>query len=365
MREMAGTLTITCEHCGKVFESNRKKRFCSRYCAYKHRYETVDKYKHIPVDHEEKNCKYCGARFKPNHERQLYCSPNCQRKDWYSSNRRKGVYCIVCGKEIIGGSGGSKYCSEECSDKAHTKICKECGKEFVPKYAGHYRDDVQYCSPECASNAQKDKTLYVCKHCGKTFHRRKQETDQCLFCSRQCASAYKAEHRPMVQGTFYFGFELKCQHCGNTFFSYSKNARFCSKECKKDWDKEHAKPMTLYLKECQHCGKKFWTKYKNQLYCSLKCQDRTIDKKREIRRRSWAIKNGGTYDNSISLQKLVKRDHGLCAICGKPVDMKADPNSNEYGSIDHITPLAKGGTHTWNNVQLTHRICNSIKSDII
>ena len=28
-----------------------------------------------------------------------------------------------------------------------------------------------------------------------------------------------------------------------------------------------------------------------------------------------------------------------------------------------MIPIAKGGTHTWDNIQLAHRHCNSIKSD--
>ena len=36
---------------------------------------------------------------------------------------------------------------------------------------------------------------------------------------------------------------------------------------------------------------------------------------------------------------------------------------NKYPSVDHMIPIAKGGTHTWDNVQLAHRYCNSIKSD--
>jgi 5-methylcytosine-specific restriction endonuclease McrA len=32
-----------------------------------------------------------------------------------------------------------------------------------------------------------------------------------------------------------------------------------------------------------------------------------------------------------------------------------------YPSIDHIIPLSKGGTQSWENVKLAHRHCNSIK----
>lgn len=36
-----------------------------------------------------------------------------------------------------------------------------------------------------------------------------------------------------------------------------------------------------------------------------------------------------------------------------------------YPTVDHITALANGGGHTWDNVQLAHAICNSYKRDLI
>lgn len=48
------------------------------------------------------------------------------------------------------------------------------------------------------------------------------------------------------------------------------------------------------------------------------------------------------------------RDQGRCGICGESV-----PGDQE--SLDHIVPLALGGTHEPANVQLAHRVCNSRK----
>ena len=76
------------------------------------------------------------------------------------------------------------------------------------------------------------------------------------------------------------------------------------------------------------------------------------------------------FDNDITLEKLFNRDGGICALCGDRCDYGDYVfrngffiAGNRYPSIDHIKPLSKGGSHTWDNVQLVHKRCNSIKSD--
>lgn len=78
----------------------------------------------------------------------------------------------------------------------------------------------------------------------------------------------------------------------------------------------------------------------------------------------------GNFDNDITLEKLYNRSTGVCALCGRPCDYEdyvfngsVFIAGNRYPSIDHIKPLSKGGSHTWDNVQLAHKQCNSIKSD--
>ena len=61
--------------------------------------------------------------------------------------------------------------------------------------------------------------------------------------------------------------------------------------------------------------------------------------------------------------KILKTQN-VCAICGKPVDKRLkwpDPMSR---TVDHIVPVAKGGHPSdLSNLQLTHMICNRLKSD--
>ena len=72
------------------------------------------------------------------------------------------------------------------------------------------------------------------------------------------------------------------------------------------------------------------------------------------------------YDESITLKAVRKRDKDICQICGLFVDDTDIKNGHirrMYPTVDHIIPLSKGGSHTWDNVRLAHMACNAGKCD--
>lgn len=119
-------------------------------------------------------------------------------------------------------------------------------------------------------------------------------------------------------------------------------------------------------KKCKCCGKEFYSVYPTKLYCSDKCKRKARKKKvnQSIRRR--CHRYGVFYDNTITNDAVFMRDGYVCQICGKPCDT-TDKSWGHCGpmspSVDHIIPLVSGGTHTWDNVQCAHVICNSYKRD--
>lgn len=71
----------------------------------------------------------------------------------------------------------------------------------------------------------------------------------------------------------------------------------------------------------------------------------------------------GAFVAPVDLHEIWKRDQGICQLCSEPVDPTVvwpDPFSK---TLDHVIPLAVGGTHEPANVQLAHAICNCIKGD--
>lgn len=85
-----------------------------------------------------------------------------------------------------------------------------------------------------------------------------------------------------------------------------------------------------------------------------------------------AEKSGAPYTPGIGRLGVLKRDQWTCRmeICLYG-DRRIDPTvrridngviPDEYGSVDHIVPLAAPGTpgHVFTNVRAAHRLCNRV-----
>lgn len=71
------------------------------------------------------------------------------------------------------------------------------------------------------------------------------------------------------------------------------------------------------------------------------------DARRRARKRNTAV-------GPIDYAKILSESGGICGICKKPLDLLGR-------DFDHIVPLARGGTHTADNIQVTHSHCNRAK----
>lgn len=69
--------------------------------------------------------------------------------------------------------------------------------------------------------------------------------------------------------------------------------------------------------------------------------------------------------DSIDALTVFERDGWICIICKDPIDPKKRCPDWKAATIEHLIPLAHGGTHTWSNVAPAHLICNLRKGDSI
>lgn len=175
---------------------------------------------------------------------------------------------------------------------------------------------------------------------------------------------------------------IKCRDCGSEKMLYSfahiPTCITCMRIQKKQLE-EQIKEQDKY-KKCAICGARFEPIRSTAMYCCAQCKDKakrikhkdTYKERNKInkRLRESRARENGAVDYSITLTKLIERDKHICQLCGRTVNendyvYRGDTfiAGNDYPSIDHIKPLSKGGVHQWDNVQLAHRLCNSIKKD--
>lgn len=91
-----------------------------------------------------------------------------------------------------------------------------------------------------------------------------------------------------------------------------------------------------------------------------KPEDRFLAKRNRRRTR----KLQAPYE-AFTREEIFARDGWTCGICHEAVDPGLAYPEPMSASIDHILPLAKGGSHTRANAQCAHWLCNSRKSDSV
>lgn len=74
------------------------------------------------------------------------------------------------------------------------------------------------------------------------------------------------------------------------------------------------------------------------------------------------VKSNGPVD-SIDKLTVWRRDHKTCQLCDAVIDITLRFPDMQSMTVDHIIPLTKGGTHTWDNVQAAHFLCNTKKGN--
>lgn len=208
-----------------------------------------------------------------------------------------------------------------------------------------------------------------CRDCGRTFERQAHifrdvangtwtANNECPLCRQDRQNKRKQEQETEREER-----RIKAEH------EAQEVAKRKAERLSRKIGNETTKRLATHV--CKNCGIEFCqmvTGYNSEVYCSERCQVRWFNKTHSDKRHK--ILTSRKYDKSISLERLFKRDKGVCYLCGKPCDWNDGVTKegtfvagNNYPSIDHIVPVAKGGTHTWDNIKLAHRICNTLKRD--
>ena len=262
----------------------------------------------------------------------------------YELGEKYGVYHTTISKWMKqrGHIRGKGYTTQEGTNKGHEtqtqraiardkqRLLAEGGKIELVEYGG-------------------SKSTYRCTDCGLVFDRWRGYGQRvvCPDCySREIAEQKaindtkreEARKKSEQARAEEYAKDKICKSCGCVFHNESPRAKFCSRACSRR-EKRHRDV---------EAGKTLLTSSGNH--------------------RKRARIYGVAYEPGITVKKLIKRDNNICQICGEPCDSNDHRWSEHFGplypTIDHIIAMVNGGGHTWDNVQLAHAICNSVKRDL-
>lgn len=239
-----------------------------------------------------------------------------------------------------------------------TLTCGECGAEYT---VDHNRKSL-YCSSRCRyrqrertpeRKARRPRGLVdrACEWCGHLFNTRRSMPAR--FCSRSCFCKSEAVKRTPTTPIPW----SPCSWCSTPFIK-RHHRETCSAICY-DWASGRRSRATMIeYRQCPECWGGFVAKAGQvRDYCSGPCAKRA-----HKRTRKHSLRSTFSEADRITLAELGERDRWRCHICGERVT-KTRGNDDRAPSIDHLVPVSVGGSHTWTNVALAHRLCNSLRGD--
>jgi hypothetical protein len=117
-------------------------------------------------------------------------------------------------------------------------------------------------------------------------------------------------------------------------------------------------PRRFVAGTCHRCGASYLAQEYTDTarYCSLRCSRRMSKHRYRARKRA-------AYVEDVSPVRIFERDRWRCRLCNKRVHRHRVPPHPLAPVLDHVVPLAAGGTHEAANTQCAHFICNSVKGD--
>lgn len=360
-----------------------------------------------------KQCKCCGKEFEAKTIRRQFCSDVCRMREHRGSLPSK---IMPADEEVVKAYAHFKSSAKVAEELGVAsswvlKVLKRNGVELIGyknQAVKHQKvsdaELIEACKTLSSGEIQKkfsikQCSLYErCKRLGISPMKKKQEHNKGLEKTHRRQSLFagvwhywEPHAKKFSNRTDYTYLESKgttarvrCNNCGAVIERNVTGKKLEGLRCihceqvSKELDLRRVelikalRTFAIYKedKRCACCGKSFHSLNARRIYCSDTCKHtqafRNNPKSHSYRGR--CRRYGVRYDSSVKREKVLERDRMTCQICGK----RCDPNDKRWGTLgpdyptlDHIIPLAKGGTHTWDNVQCACGMCNSIKRDLL
>ena len=282
-----------------------------------------------------KSCEMCGSEFAPKSVRGRFCSDKCSRRNTRLNNSRR---CSVDGC-------GSPHMARG--------LCKP-----------HYRERL---------GRHENPRVVVCVVCGKTVSRlsNRVHLPTCSYVCRRDLTFGVSEALPEDHAARWFGLSsdvdyLECAECERLvcYKSQGHVRKYCSERCKELRHENQRPRLPRFIDaSCADCGSRFLmdrmafhSVHGERHYCSVRCSARAGKDRRRARKRN-------AYVADVNRMDVFESDGWRCHLCGKRIRRDMVVPHPLAATVDHVIPLAAGGTHEPSNCRAAHYLCNSTKGD--
>lgn len=225
----------------------------------------------------------------------------------------------------------------------------------------HRQRWVKHGSVELINRKQSPNGLCVAEQCGRPI--RSGNSSYCETHYYRIRRKSKAALNPIIKNCLQCKLPLEknqsrfcCTLCGIRFGRGTPNTRNCT-VCSKEFPTWESKEVCS--DDCEKKRRHIW--WRNS-YSRLTEEGKDRLRQAEYKRKAQKIK---TAIEDFSRTEIFERDAWTCGICKQPVPKTAKWPEADFATLDHIIPLARGGTHTKQNAQCAHLRCNIKKSDKI
>jgi hypothetical protein len=231
--------------------------------------------------------------------------------------------CAHCREAFSGRRRGAKYCTPLCARRAYSKARQEDGRHRAYKQTQAAKESQR----RYLAASRAIRVLRACLICDVPIPARKDRDTR--YCSPKCAAWDR-----------------------HGFPSTPVPSCHPSRSCVVP--RGHASRRG----RCLRCAEDFTISAPGHVYCSGVCKERARSSRRDARER-------GSFVSAVSPQQVYARDQWSCHLCGQPLQCDEQVPHPLAPTIDHVIPLARGGTHEPSNVRAAHFLCNSTKRDRI
>lgn len=243
---------------------------------------------------------------------------------------------------LPGTSGRDRKLCDTCKCETATapKSCIRCAADMPQRIAGSGGRNRQYCSAKCRDSAN-----------------RQRRVESGSYEASLAAKRDERSKKPLPVNV--------CIQCHATWSNKRQSGKFCSSRCHNKHKDAH-NPVRCSEADCDRG-------VRAKGLCSMHWRRKARADGRELPD-PWNDRRRATYHRRraqkvttavepIRPMDIYQRDMWICGLCSTPVNPDAVWPDSMSASLDHILPLSKGGSHTHENVQISHLVCNISKGN--